>query len=153
MRTETNPSLRYNPGSASETVECNLAAILPRLWAGVIFSVGTWAAPHLAFATDQQKPDIVLISGDKTPSADDWPQFRGPTGNGISLATNVPLSWSSNQNVKPALLPRARSSAGAGLSSTPILAASGSSQYARRFFCCQKCADGCPKSVVRRKYW
>ncbi|MBM3880925.1 MAG: serine/threonine protein kinase [Verrucomicrobia bacterium] len=33
-------------------------------------------------------------------SADDWPQFRGPTGDGISAATGVPLTWSANQNVK-----------------------------------------------------
>jgi outer membrane protein assembly factor BamB len=32
--------------------------------------------------------------------ADDWPQFRGPTGDGISLATNLPLTWSPTQNVK-----------------------------------------------------
>lgn len=33
-------------------------------------------------------------------AAQDWPQFRGPTGDGISPATDVPLSWSSTQNVK-----------------------------------------------------
>ncbi|MCP5524974.1 MAG: PQQ-binding-like beta-propeller repeat protein [Verrucomicrobiales bacterium] len=33
-------------------------------------------------------------------SADDWPQFRGPTGDGISAATSVPLNWATNQNVK-----------------------------------------------------
>jgi hypothetical protein len=31
--------------------------------------------------------------------ADDWPQFRGPTGDGISMATNLPLTWSPTQNV------------------------------------------------------
>jgi outer membrane protein assembly factor BamB len=30
----------------------------------------------------------------------DWPQFRGPTGDGISAATNVPLTWNPGQNVK-----------------------------------------------------
>ena len=33
-------------------------------------------------------------------AADDWPQFRGPTGQGISTATHVPLEWSSTKNVK-----------------------------------------------------
>jgi outer membrane protein assembly factor BamB len=33
-------------------------------------------------------------------AADDWPQFRGPTGQGISTATRVPLEWSSTKNVK-----------------------------------------------------
>src|SRR2546428_7490277 len=31
--------------------------------------------------------------------AGDWPQFRGPTGQGISYATNVPLHWSTASNV------------------------------------------------------
>ena len=29
----------------------------------------------------------------------DWPQFRGPTGQGHSEATGLPLSWSETQNV------------------------------------------------------
>lgn len=31
--------------------------------------------------------------------ADDWPQFRGPTGDGISTATNVPLVWNQTNNL------------------------------------------------------
>ena len=31
--------------------------------------------------------------------AEDWPQFRGPTGQGISTATNVPVEWSATKNV------------------------------------------------------
>lgn len=30
----------------------------------------------------------------------DWPQFRGPDGNGISEATGLPLTWSETENVK-----------------------------------------------------
>jgi hypothetical protein len=29
-----------------------------------------------------------------------WPQFRGPDGNGVSTATGVPLTWSETQNVR-----------------------------------------------------
>lgn len=29
----------------------------------------------------------------------DWPQFRGPTGDGLATATNLPLVWSATQNV------------------------------------------------------
>ena len=29
----------------------------------------------------------------------DWPQFRGPTGEGVSDATGLPLHWSESQNV------------------------------------------------------
>lgn len=31
--------------------------------------------------------------------AEDWPQFRGPTGQGISTETNLPLEWSETRNV------------------------------------------------------
>jgi outer membrane protein assembly factor BamB len=32
-------------------------------------------------------------------AGDNWPQFRGPTGQGISDATGLPASWSETQNV------------------------------------------------------
>jgi outer membrane protein assembly factor BamB len=32
-------------------------------------------------------------------AAGDWPEFRGPTGQGISVAKNVPLHWSATSNV------------------------------------------------------
>ena len=32
-------------------------------------------------------------------SADDWPQFRGPTGQGLSEAKHLPLEWSAERNV------------------------------------------------------
>ena len=32
-------------------------------------------------------------------STADWPEFRGPTGQGISLATDGPLEWSATKNV------------------------------------------------------
>ena len=31
--------------------------------------------------------------------ASDWPQFRGPNGDGVSDATNVPVAWSTSENV------------------------------------------------------
>jgi outer membrane protein assembly factor BamB len=31
--------------------------------------------------------------------AGDWPQFRGPTGDGLAVTTNLPLTWSPTQNV------------------------------------------------------
>lgn len=33
-------------------------------------------------------------------AGDDWPQFRGPQGNGISDATDLPQTWSDHQNIK-----------------------------------------------------
>lgn len=32
-------------------------------------------------------------------AADEWPQFRGPTGQGHSTATNLPIEWSTKKNV------------------------------------------------------
>lgn len=32
--------------------------------------------------------------------ARDWPEFRGPTGQGLSSATGVPLHWSGSENVR-----------------------------------------------------
>src|SRR5689334_3813229 len=29
----------------------------------------------------------------------DWPEFRGPTGQGVSTAANVPTHWSDSQNI------------------------------------------------------
>jgi len=31
--------------------------------------------------------------------AENWPQFRGPTGQGVSSETNLPLSWSGTDNI------------------------------------------------------
>jgi outer membrane protein assembly factor BamB len=31
--------------------------------------------------------------------AEDWPEFRGPAGQGIAAATNVPIHWSASSNV------------------------------------------------------
>jgi outer membrane protein assembly factor BamB len=44
--------------------------------------------------------------------AEDWTQFRGPTGDGIAVATNLPLTWSPTQNVawKAPVAGRGRSS-------------------------------------------
>src|SRR6185503_187623 len=34
------------------------------------------------------------------PARADWPQFRGPDGNGVSQSKGVPLSWSETKNVR-----------------------------------------------------
>lgn len=40
-----------------------------------------------------------LISSLTANGANDWPEFRGPTGQGLSTATNVPISWSATSNI------------------------------------------------------
>ncbi len=92
--------MRCTCASASETVEGCFVTIWLRICAGILVSVSAWAAPHSSFAADQQKPGVVLTAADHPQYADDWPQFRGPAGDGIALATNVPLTWSPSQNVK-----------------------------------------------------
>ncbi|MFI5382071.1 MAG: PQQ-binding-like beta-propeller repeat protein [Tepidisphaerales bacterium] len=54
----------------------------------------------------------MLILGPAAVSADDWPQFRGPTGDGIAQTKNLPLTWSPTQNIawKAAVPGRGRSS-------------------------------------------
>ena len=34
-----------------------------------------------------------------TLGAHDWPEFRGPTGQGLSPAKDVPIRWSATENV------------------------------------------------------
>jgi outer membrane protein assembly factor BamB len=41
---------------------------------------------------------IVLFFA-QTTFAEDWPEFRGPTGQGISASKNVPIEWSATNNV------------------------------------------------------
>ena len=41
-----------------------------------------------------------LLTGALVAAAEDWPQFRGPTGQGLSSETGLPLEWSESQNVR-----------------------------------------------------
>ncbi len=41
---------------------------------------------------------VLLLVGSVT-TAEEWPQFRGPTGDGISTAAHVPMSWSATDHV------------------------------------------------------
>jgi outer membrane protein assembly factor BamB len=41
-----------------------------------------------------------LLTAAHTLAAEDWPQFRGPTGQGVSAETGLPLEWSESQNVR-----------------------------------------------------
>lgn len=49
-----------------------------RLTVGVLWLAGVWSL---------------------RPLAQDWPEFRGPTGQGLSTATNVPVHWTTTSNV------------------------------------------------------
>jgi outer membrane protein assembly factor BamB len=43
---------------------------------------------------------VLIISVSLARAEENWPQFRGPGGQGISDAKNLPLNWSDTQNVK-----------------------------------------------------
>jgi outer membrane protein assembly factor BamB len=42
---------------------------------------------------------LALISSGVVSRADDWPQFRGPSGQGHSAEGGLPIAWSESQNV------------------------------------------------------
>ena len=42
---------------------------------------------------------LCLAAGALAPAASDWPQFRGPDGQGHSQATGLPTEWSATKNV------------------------------------------------------
>jgi len=42
---------------------------------------------------------LTLAIGTSTAFAENWPQFRGPTGQGQSSEKNLPLKWSTTENV------------------------------------------------------
>jgi len=43
---------------------------------------------------------LLLAVGTIGTQAENWPCFRGPTRQGVSLETNLPLEWSATQNVR-----------------------------------------------------
>jgi outer membrane protein assembly factor BamB len=42
---------------------------------------------------------LVYLSATLTRAGDDWPQWRGPTLDGVSTCTNLPTEWSEDKNV------------------------------------------------------
>jgi len=41
----------------------------------------------------------LVASASAAAAPDDWPQFRGPSGDGVSAAKDPPLTWSESQNI------------------------------------------------------
>lgn len=54
----------------------------------------SWPIPQRLFAVFLLIPST-LVSANEA----DWPQFRGPTGQGLSAAKNVPIEWSAEKSV------------------------------------------------------
>src|SRR5581483_965594 len=48
-----------------------------------------------------KKLSLLLVAVVAAPSrADNWPQWRGPTGQGLCAEKNLPLRWDATTNVK-----------------------------------------------------
>src|SRR5438093_10844757 len=43
---------------------------------------------------------MLLVAVTTTARSDNWPAWRGPTGQGHCAETNLPLKWSTTENVK-----------------------------------------------------
>ena len=58
-------------------------------------------AAGMTFAAGTEGQDKAELRIERPPlGGDAWPAFRGPSGDGISAATNVPLKWGPNHNIK-----------------------------------------------------
>src|SRR5271157_4063072 len=86
MKIGASPRVRSIGGLMSVKAGSKLVALLLQLAPLLTVAVLIRVASPVAFAVDQGN--------------DDWPQFRGPAGDGVSMATNLPLTWSLTQNVK-----------------------------------------------------
>jgi outer membrane protein assembly factor BamB len=58
-----------------------------------IYYIGRYFEPFLISVA------FVLASSFEEARAEDWPQFRGATNQGVSTADDVPLSWSESKNI------------------------------------------------------
>ncbi len=61
--------------------------------------------PHSSFVILPMHPlsrlgSFLLLAATASAAETDWPQFRGPTGQGISAAVNVPIEWDATKNVQ-----------------------------------------------------
>src|SRR5262245_20532520 len=65
------------PGRRSQAVDCTIAVLVPRLL--ILLVMGLASVARL--------------------SADNWPQWRGPLLNGLSLETNLPVRWSKTEGL------------------------------------------------------
>jgi outer membrane protein assembly factor BamB len=83
--------LQLPPTSASASCPgAPLNRLPPRLSASSCKT--TWLA-RLGLAS------LLLLVSTTRSFAEDWPEFRGPTGQGHSTATNLPVEWSAEKNV------------------------------------------------------
>src|SRR5262249_22824557 len=55
--------------------------------------------PHPAFLVPALSLVLVLVSPGRGRSADNWPQFRCPSGDGHRQASCLPLRWSEKENI------------------------------------------------------
>jgi len=62
-------------------------------------SATVWRGGRLALTAAVCAALAATPTAQRDPPADDWPQFRGPTGQGHADARGLPLDWSESRNV------------------------------------------------------
>ena len=91
---------------------------------------------------------VLLLTGLVPLSAADWTAFRGPNGNGISTADNVPVRWGTDQNVAWKVNVPGKSNGSPVVSGDRIFLTSAENDGKERHLHCFATADG---SEVWRK--
>ncbi len=67
----------------------------------VTLKLAFYGLGFLARVTDMKRFLVLLLSGTSLLAlGEQWPQFRGPKGDGHSSATGLPLTWSETNNVR-----------------------------------------------------
>ena len=63
------------------------------------FTMCPRGTPQIRLTPRLRLGSVLLLLGSRALLADDWPEFRWPTGQGHSTATNLPFEWSAEKNV------------------------------------------------------
>ncbi|WP_167546995.1 PQQ-like beta-propeller repeat protein [Stieleria maiorica] len=85
---------------------------------------------------------LVVFLAVATVRAGDWPQFRGPNGNGVAEGNDYPLSWGREQNIKWKVDLPAPGAGSPIVSADRVFLASGSEDGRQRSLLCFDRGDG-----------
>jgi outer membrane protein assembly factor BamB len=74
---------------------------LPSLQAGVSITPDPhlFEAQFLSIFMKHFVLSLLLLSGNLVPAGENWPQFRGPSGDGVAQDADIPVTWSESENV------------------------------------------------------
>ncbi len=67
---------------------------------GLCLMAISWGTlPSSAAEREVAKVPVKTVAATKAGAADNWPQFRGPSGMGTSAAKGLPVTWSGTENI------------------------------------------------------